>query len=124
MVAEPAATPVTTPVVAFTVAVAGLLLLQLPPPVPLLVKMAVEPLHKLAVPVTVPASGRLPTVTTIDWDATPHTDATVYEIVEVPGACAFTRPVFAFTVAVEVLLLLHIPPVILLDKSVVEPVHK
>src|SRR5664280_3021942 len=45
IVAEPAATPVTTPVVASTVAAAILLLLQLPPPVPLLVNVAVLPAH-------------------------------------------------------------------------------
>lgn len=77
MVAEPAATPVTKPVVASTVAAAVLLLLQLPPPVPLLVNIAVELTHKAAAPLTVPALGRLPIVTIADAVAVPHTDETV-----------------------------------------------
>lgn len=77
MVAEPAATPVTSPVVAFTVAAAVLLLLHVPPPVPLLVNMAVLPAHNMFVPLTVPAAGRLPTVTTVDAVANPHTDEMV-----------------------------------------------
>jgi hypothetical protein len=55
MVAEPAANPVTSPVVELTVAAALLLLLQLPPPVPLLVNMAVAPVHNIEIPLTVPA---------------------------------------------------------------------
>lgn len=77
MVAEPAATPVTSPVVAFTMAAAVLLLLQLPPPVPLLVNMAVDPTHNVVAPVTVPACGRSPTVTTVDAMAKPQLDETV-----------------------------------------------
>lgn len=77
MVAEPAATPVTTPVVAFTVAAAVLLLLQAPPPVPLLVKMSVEPAHNIAAPLTVPALGREPTVTIVCAVANPQADETV-----------------------------------------------
>jgi hypothetical protein len=57
MVALPAATPVTSPEVAFTVAAAVLLLLQLPPPVPLLVKGVDKPAHTDAAPLTVPAMG-------------------------------------------------------------------
>jgi hypothetical protein len=57
MVAEPAAIPVTVPVTGSTVAAALLLLLQLPPPVPLLANIAVEFVHKIDVPVTVPAFG-------------------------------------------------------------------
>ena len=54
----PAATPVTTPVVAFTVAAAGLLLLQLPPGVPpMLVKLVDKPAHTDVAPLTVPPVG-------------------------------------------------------------------
>jgi hypothetical protein len=77
MVADPAPTPVTCPVTASTVAAAVLLLLQLPPPVPLLVNIAVEPTHNVAAPVTVPACGRSPTVTTADAIASPQPDETV-----------------------------------------------
>jgi hypothetical protein len=77
MVAEPADTPVTSPVTEFTVAAAVLLLLQLPPPVPLLVNMAVETAHKVATPLTVPALGTLPTVTMAEADTVPHVDVTV-----------------------------------------------
>ena len=58
MVVDPAATPVTTPVPEFTVATAVLLLLQLPPVLPLLVKVVVAPVHMVEEPLTVPASGR------------------------------------------------------------------
>lgn len=55
IVALPAATPVTTPVTEFTVATKLLLLLQLPPGVPLLLNVAVEPAHMVAEPLTEPA---------------------------------------------------------------------
>jgi len=77
MVADPAATPVTTPVVAFTVAAAVLLLLQLPPPVPLLVKVVVLPAHNAEAPLTVPAPGRAFTVTVVAMEACPQPAADV-----------------------------------------------
>ena len=55
MVVLPVAIPVTTPVIAFTDAAAGLLLLQLPPLVPLLVNVAFKPVHADGAPLTVPA---------------------------------------------------------------------
>lgn len=55
MVALPASTPVTTPVAEFTVATRLLLLLQLPPPVPLLVKVVIDPWHSVEEPLTEPA---------------------------------------------------------------------
>lgn len=125
MVAEPAATPVTSPVTGFTVAAAVLLLLQLPPPVPLLVNIAVAAAHSVLAPLTVPALGRLPTVTTTDALTVPHTEVTVYLIVELPAATPVTTPVVAFTVAAAVLVLLQVPPPVpSLDKVVVEPVHR
>ena len=63
MVEVPSATPVTTPVVAFTVATAGLLLLQVPPPVPLLVNVVDRPVHTDAAPLTEPAFATALTVT-------------------------------------------------------------
>jgi len=54
----PAATPVTTPVAALTVAAAVLLLLQVPPLLPLLVKAVVAPIQTDDVPpMAVPALG-------------------------------------------------------------------
>ena len=55
MIALPAATPVTRPVAAFTDAAAGLLLLQVPPPEPLLVNGVDKPAHTVEAPLTVPA---------------------------------------------------------------------
>ena len=55
MVEVPSATAVTTPVVALTVATAVLLLLQVPPPVPLLVNVVDRPVHTDDAPVTEPA---------------------------------------------------------------------
>ena len=51
----PDATPVTTPVLLFTVAAAGLLLFQVPPEVPLVVIVIVDPAHTDDAPLTVPA---------------------------------------------------------------------
>ena len=77
IVALPTPTPVTTPVTGSTVAAAVLLLLQVPPPVPLLANTAVELAHKVVIPLTVPALGSGPTVTTAVAVATPHTEETV-----------------------------------------------
>ena len=52
---DPALTPVTKPLDEFTVATDGLLLLQLPPLVPLLEKVAVCPIQSGEVPLIVPA---------------------------------------------------------------------
>ena len=62
MVEVPAAAPVTTPVVAFTVAAAVLLLLHAPPPLPLLVNVVDEPAHTADAPVIAPALARALTV--------------------------------------------------------------
>lgn len=67
MVALPAATPVTTPVIEFTVAAAGLLLLQLPPPAPLVVNVVDKPIHTADAPLMVPAFATAFTVT--NWVA-------------------------------------------------------
>ena len=59
----PAVTPVTTPVTAFTVATAVLLLLQLPPLIPVLVNGVDKPVQTDAAPLTVPALAIAFTVT-------------------------------------------------------------
>ncbi len=60
--AVPADTPVTTPE-EFTVATAVLLLDQVPPELPLVVKVVVPPAHIFCVPLKVPALGGVVTVT-------------------------------------------------------------
>ena len=75
MVAVPAATPVTTPVLA-TVAIPVALLLHAPPVVPL-VNVVVPPAHTVAVPVIEPALGKGLTVTTLVTTALPQLLVTV-----------------------------------------------
>ena len=71
MVAVPADTPVTTPVVAFTVATAVLLLLQLPPDTVEL-KVLVPATQIDWVPLSVPAVGAALTVTVLVAVASEH----------------------------------------------------
>ena len=63
IVAVPAATPVTTPVELFTVAIAALLVDQAPPVLPLLENVVVPPAQMPCVPLRVPALGAAVTVT-------------------------------------------------------------
>ena len=77
MVALPGPTAVTTPVVAFTVATRLLLLLQLPPAAPLLVKALVAPVQRVVVPLIVPANGMALIVILADDDALPQVPVTV-----------------------------------------------
>ena len=63
IVALPAATPVITPVIEFTVAAAVLLLLQLPPELPLVVNVVDRPAHIDTTPLIVPALATAFTVT-------------------------------------------------------------
>src|SRR6266496_6428501 len=101
---------VTTPV-ALTVAMAMLELLHEPLASPLLEYCAVIPIHKGVVPLTVPAVTFGETVNVLDDDAgLPQPLLTVYIISVVPTLTPVTNPVVAFTVATEVLVLLHEPP--------------
>ena len=59
----PGETPLTKPEEAFTVAKGMLLLLQTPPPSPLLLSAVVRPAHTVGVPLMVPALGCGMTVT-------------------------------------------------------------
>lgn len=78
MVALPAATPVTRPVVAFTEATAGLLLLQLPPAVPpVLVNVVDKPSQTDVAPLTVPAVGTAVTVRLKVAEEVAHSELTV-----------------------------------------------
>ena len=47
----------------------------------------------------------------------------MYEMVGVPAEIPVTKPVPVPIVAREVLLLLHVPPIVTSDKVVVEPTH-
>lgn len=71
MVTVPAVRAVTLPVAGFTEAMDALLLLQLPP-VPVVVKVADVPAHNGDVPLMVPASGALLTVTALVAVAVPQ----------------------------------------------------
>ena len=57
MVVVPCATPVTTPVLEFTVATPGVLLLQVPPASPLAFKLMLALAHTEVKPLMVPALG-------------------------------------------------------------------
>ncbi len=74
---DPAATPVTTPVVELTDATAGLLLLQVPLIVPLLVNAVVAPTHTVGEPLTIPGFGRGFIVMLADATELPHIPLTV-----------------------------------------------
>lgn len=65
MDALPGATPVTTPVVEFTVATPGVLLLQVPPVFPLAFKLMEAPVHTEDGPLMEPASGNEFTITIV-----------------------------------------------------------
>ena len=124
IVAFPAVTPVTTPVDAFTVATAVLLLLHVPPLIPVLVNGVDKPVQTDAAPLKVPAFATGFTVTA--WVAVdvPQPFETVYFMVAMPEAMPETRPVTASTVATDVLLLDHVPPLFpLAVKLKDEPTH-
>src|SRR4029079_5897174 len=107
----PAATAVTSPVVAFTVATEVLVLLHAPPPSPLLEYVDAAPIQSGVAPLMVPVAGSKLTVSVLnELTGLLHPVLTVYVIFVVPAATAVTSPVPAFTVATEVLVLVHEPP--------------
>lgn len=75
--AAPAATPVTTPVTGSIVATEGSLLLQLPPPFPVLVNGVVDSAHKVAAPLTIPELGSALIVMSFVAIAVPHVLVTI-----------------------------------------------
>jgi hypothetical protein len=119
----PAATPVTTPLDAFTVATAALLVDHAPPANPLLNKAVVPFTQMLCVPPTVPALGGAVTVTVrVAVEAAHPPDAAiVYVMVAVPELTPVTTPVELFTVALPVLLDVHAPPLLPFVVNVVVP---
>ena len=111
------AIPVTTPV-ADTVPAAGLLLLQVPPPVRS-VNAVVKPAHTDNVPV-IPTGTGFTVTTAVVIQPVPI----VYVMVAVPAvAPPVTTPVEEPIVAVPVALLPHVPPVGVSLNVVVAPEH-
>jgi hypothetical protein len=110
---DPAVTPVTNPD-ALTVATAALLLLHapVPPPrsTPVVVYVAVAPIHSGVVPVTdvIAAFGVMVTDCCAD-NVPPQPPVIVYIILHEPANIPVTNPVDELTVATAVLLLLHAP---------------
>ena len=75
--------------------------------------MAVAAIQSGELPLTVPAFAFGETVKVLKEDrGLPQPPLTVYVISVVPVAIAVTSPVDAFTVATEVLVLLHAPPAV------------
>ena len=107
MVAVPAPTPVTMPVVPM-VAMVVLLLRQLPPVVAS-ASVVVAPWQTVVAPVIVPADGVVFIVTVAVMFAVPQELVRVYVMPAVPLETPVTTPV-ALTVAMAALLLLQVPP--------------
>jgi len=116
MVVTPVCEPVSIPDVATILAMELLLLLQVPPVVASLNKVA-SPTHTSETPVIIP--GKALTVTTTVAVQLPNE----YPIVAVPGDTPNTFPDMS-TVATLVLLLLQLPPPMASVKKVVAPLHK
>ena len=120
IVAVPPVTPSTRPVDP-TVATDGVPLLQLPPAVAS-VSVVLAPAHNTPVPETVPALGAVLTDTTRVAAAVPQLFVTVYDIVVVPAATPDTIPDVP-TVALAVLVLLHVPPAAASVSVTLLPIH-
>ena len=123
MIADPAATPVTTPVDELMVAALVLLDDHVPPTFPFEDKV-VEPLEQIAVvPLIVPAFGAAVTVTVLVAVAfeQPPVPVTVYVMIAEPADTADTAPVDELIVATEALSDDHVPPLFPLVVNVVEP---
>jgi len=117
ILAVPAPTPVTIPVVRPTVAFAVLLLLQVPPVV-VLASVVVCPTHTLGLPV-LPASPAFTVTIAVRVQLLP----TVYVMMEVPVAMGVTTPVEEPIVATEVVPELQVPPVVVDVRVLVFPIH-
>ena len=109
--------PLTTPDDEPTVAIVASLLLHVPPVV-ISDNVVVDPTQTEAAPVIADGSA----LTVSDLDVT-HPADVVYVIFTVPADAPVTSPVALLTVATEVLLLLHVPPVVASVNVVVEPTH-
>ena len=102
------------PDAAFTDATAGLLLLQVPPVLPVLLSTVDRPVHIDPAPFMVPGLATGLTVTRCEAVAVPQPleEVTVYMIVLLPGATPVTTPVAGSTVATPVVVLDHTPPLL------------
>ena len=124
IVEVPDATPVTTPVAAFTVAMLVSEELHAPP-VTVDENVVVRPTHTFWVPLNVPALGAAVT-TALRVDGTleqPPVPVIVYVIIAVPEPTPVTNPVDEFTVAILVSDVLQTPPDISAVNEVVKPTH-
>ena len=116
MVAVPKAMPVTCPNTELTVvAVAIEVLLLLQVPLPAQANMVLPP-EQITVLPKMSSGGGLTTMGFTAMQPVPR----VYVIVAVPARTLVTRPEL-LTVAIDVLLLLQVPPAVLLDNDVVRP---
>jgi hypothetical protein len=106
--------PITTPELGSTVATVVLSLVHVPP-VLALSNVTVNPSHTFIVPV-IAANG-----STVMFAVIAQPVGSVYVIVVVPGTIPDTIPVDEVTVATDVLLLAHVPPVDVLPNVVVKP---
>jgi len=113
----PAATPVTTPVAEPTTATAVFPLLHVPPPV-VLFNVLAAPAHIVIVPV-IADGGSATVITSVPWQLPPR----LYVIEEVPAVIPITIPEERPTVATDVSLLAHVPPLNVLLNVVVAPMH-
>ena len=112
----PVTNPVTTPEAGSTVAIAGLLLDQVPPGVAF-ASVVAAPSHTFSVPVIGVGAGS--TVTTCVATAVPQALVTLYDISTVPKAIPFTIPV-GYTIAL-LLPAIQVPPVPVAVSGIVNP---
>ena len=108
----------TTPLTALTVATASVTLLHVPPLV-LLASVVFSPVQTDAVPVLAAGVG----FTVIGHAAKQLPGVVVYVMVNGPEDTPVTSPDPLLTVALAILLLVHVPPPVRSDKVVVSPVH-
>lgn len=117
IVTVPAVTPVTSPLVLFTVARAALLLLH-NPPVGLVASIVMACVQTVPAPVI--AVGAVLTFTVV---VTEQVEGNVYVITVLPIVSPFTTPVDEPIVATPILLLLHVPPLGPVANVVELPAH-
>jgi hypothetical protein len=115
-VVVPAVIPIITPELGSIVATDVLLLVHVPAAFAL-ASVAVKPSHTDIEPV-IAAKGL-----TVIFVVAVQPVGRVYVIVAVPATIPVTTPVAETTVATEVLLLLHVPPVDVLVNAIVKPSH-
>jgi hypothetical protein len=122
MLVLPALTPVTKPLAEPIVALAVLLLTQVPPGIDE-VRLTVELLHTLINPDPDEITGIAFTVTiAVALPKQPKAVVTVYDIVLFPAATPVTIPLVPI-VATPVALLLHTPSAVASNNAVVSPTH-